>query len=495
MADPPEGFRRAVLRGLAWKSTSRVLFEVTKLTVAVVLARLLTPEQYGLAGMVLVLAAFEPVLSGVALASVLVQRREVSEDLRCTVFWATVATGACSTVVGVALSGLVADFYGDAEVQGLFAAMSCCFVISALGMAQSHLLVREMDFRALELRAMAGVVVGAVLGIGAAAMGYGPWALVIQQLATYTTSTVLLWRFSPWRPRLRFSRTALRDVRGFGGHVSGTLLLNQLTQNTDNVLIGRYLGASALGAYALAYNIILVPFSRLSAPLHEVLYPVFSRLQDDRARLAALWLRVVRMVATLAVPAMLALVILAADVIDTVFGARWQDAVPVVRILAFVGMLLVLQGLNAVVLQAVGETRRLLHYSMAAFVAGLGAFILGLQWGITGVAACFAVVSTVMQPLYMALTARSVGASARDCVRALSGVVQASALMAAAVLVVHQLLVAADVAPPLRLVVCVLVGGAVYVPASAWRSRAVIEELMRLLRGSAGPAVVRAGGR
>ena len=483
-----EGFRAPILRGLAWKTVTRVTFELTKLAVAVALAWLLTPREYGLAGMVLVLVAFEPVLSGVALASALVQRKEVTEEDKSTVFWTVAGFGLACTLAGIALSGLAARFYGDREVQPLFAAMSCCFFLGALGVTQAHLLLREMSFRAMELRAMAGVVVGAVAAVVVALEGFGPWALVAQQLGAIGTSTLLLWVFSDWHPRFVYSRESFRELRGFAGSVSGTLMLFQLNQNTDRVLIGRYLGASALGSYALAYNIILVPFSRLASPLQEVLYPVFSRLQDDRERLATVWLRVVRLVAAVAVPAMLGLVVLAPEFVSAVFGSKWHDAAPVMRILACVGLLFVLQGLNSVVLQAVGRTRTLFVYSVISFVTGIASFIIGLRWGIVGVAACFAVVSAVMQPFYMSLTAKAVGVGPRECIGAVAGVLQASALVVAAVLLARHLLVAAGASPGLTVVAAALVGALVYIPACWWRAPEVISELIRL-RGRRAAAV------
>jgi len=485
-----EGFRAPILRGLAWKSVTRVTFELTKIGVAVALARLLTPREYGLAGMVLVLAAFEPVLSGVALASALVQRKELTEEDRSTVFWTNAGFGLACTLAGIAVSGLAARFYGNPEVKPLFAAMSCCFFLGALGVTHAHLLLRTMSFRAMELRAMAGVAVGAVLAIAAAVEGYGPWALVVQQLGAIGTSTVLLWFFSDWHPRFVYSRKSIRELRAFGGQVSGTLMLFQLNQNTDNVLIGRYLGASALGSYALAYNIILVPFSRLASPLQEVLYPVFSRLQDDRERLASVWLRVVRMVAAVAVPAMLGLVVLAPEFVSTVFGPRWHDAAPVMRILAWVGLLFVLQGLNSVVLQAVGRTRTLLTYSVISFVAGIASFVLGLRWGIVGVAACFAVVSTVMQPLYMSLTAKAVGVGWRECLAAVGGVLQASALVIGAVIAARELLLGAGASPAVTVLLAALVGALVYVPACWWRAPEVVRDLVTLRGRRAAAATV-----
>ena len=214
--------------------------------------------------------------------------------------------------------------------------------------------------------------------------------LVAQPLGALSVSTLLLWALSDWRPQLRWSRKSFNEVRGFGGNVSGMLMLFQLNQNADNVLVGRFLGAPALGAYSLAYNVILVPFSRLASPLHDVVYPVFTRVQDDLERAVRVWLRAMRLLAAVAIPSMLGLVVAAPDLVDVVFGRRWQAAVPVMQILAWVGALYVVQGLNSVLLQALGRTRLLLGFALVSFAAGLGSFVLGLHWGIVGVAGCFA---------------------------------------------------------------------------------------------------------
>jgi O-antigen/teichoic acid export membrane protein len=461
-AVPQASFRGVVMRGLAWKTATRVLLESSRLVVAIVVARLLTPDEYGIAGMVLVLVAFEPVLAGNAVSSVLVRARELDEDTRSTVFWTCVAIGACTSAAGVALSWPAAAFYGRPAVQPLFAVTSLIFFVSSLGQAQSTLLVRNLNFRALELRTMVGTLGGAGLAIGLALAGFGPWALVAQPLGAMCLSTALLWTFNSWRPQLRFSRHSFRAIRSFGRDVSGTFLLFQLNQNTDNVLVGRFLGAAPLGAYALAYNVILVPFSRLASPLHDVLYPIFSRLQDDRARMRSVWLRTMRLLAAVAIPAMLGLVVVAPDLVDVVFGEKWHDAAPVMRILAWVGALYVVQGLNSVLLQAIGRTQLLVRYAVVSFAVGLGSFLLGLHWGIVGVAGCFAAAMTVIGPVYMTLTARAVGASGRDVLHALAVVVRVGLVAAAAAGGLRLLLVDAGASEAVRLAAVVAAGIAVY---------------------------------
>lgn len=474
------GFRAPVVRGLLWQFLGRGTLQLSQMLVVVLLARLLTPREYGVAGMVLVVISFEPLVAGTGLASALVQRPVITELDRSTVFWTNAAIGLLACLVGIAVSPLVADFYGDAEVEPLFAAVSVVFLVSSLSSVQANLLLREMNFRSLELRTMAATVIGAAIAIGLAAAGGGSWALIVQQLAVYSVSFMLLTGFSRWRPHLMFSWATLRELRSFGGHTSGTILMNQLTYNTDNVLIGRVLGAAALGLYTFGYSLIMLPVTRIASPLVQVVYPVFSRIQHDQPRLASLWLRSLRMMAAITLPAMLGLIVVAPEAIDVVFGRRWHDAAPVVQILAMVGIAIAIQNLNGIVLQAQGKTRLVFRYSCVLFGGGLVAFIVGLQWGIVGVAACFAAVNVFTQPTYLHLTARSMGIGLRECAQALSGVVQATAVAISTAEIARGLLVASGAPETLRLAATIAAAAALYGCALIWRAPNVISELRSL---------------
>jgi O-antigen/teichoic acid export membrane protein len=490
----PGAFRGPVMRGLLWQFLGRGTLQLSQIVVVVLIARLLTPSEYGIAGMVLVVISFEPLVAGIGLAAALVQRPTITELDRSTVFWTNATIGLLACLIGVAVSPLVADFYGNSEVEPLFAAVSVVFFVSSLSSVQSNLLIREMNFRSLELRTIAATVVGAVIAIGLAAGGAGPWALIAQQLAVYSVSLLLLTGFSRWRPHLMFSRESLRELRGFGGHASGTMLLNQLTYNTDNVLIGRVLGASALGLYTFGYSLIMLPVTRIASPLVQVLFPVFSRIQDDRPRLSSLWLRSLRMMAAITLPTMLGLIVVAPEAIDLAFGRRWHGATPIVQILATVGIAIAIQNLNGIVLQAQGKTRLMLRYSAVLFGGGLISFIVGLQWGIVGVAGCFAAVNVFVQPVYLHLTARSMDIGLRDCGRACSGVIQATVVAIAAALITRGLLMADGAPATLRLLATIAVAAVLYGGALIWRAPEVVAEVrhLRPRRGTPAPASVAA---
>jgi O-antigen/teichoic acid export membrane protein len=292
----------------------------------------------------------------------------------------------------------------------------------------------------------------------------------------------------PWRPRLLFSRDSLRELRAFSANIFGQRVLYYLHRNTDNLLVGRFIGAAALGVYGLAYNVMLVPFTRLAGPLQEVLFPAFSRLQDEPRRIADAWIRVTRLVAAVAMPALVGLAVVAPDFVAVVLGRRWSAMVPVLQILVWVGLLQSLQALNSGILIALDRTRLLLRYSMAFFAVHLVAFVVGVQFGILGIAVAYAVSSTFVEPAFSWLTARALGASPFELPRALSGVAQAAAVMGIAVLGARALLVHAGLAPGLRLASLTLLGVSIFAAVCSVRAPEVTGEVRTVLRRRAAGA-------
>ncbi len=471
-----------VTRGLAWVGASQVTLQLTRLVVAIVVARLLTPTEYGLAAAALVFASLVLVFSDMAFGAALVQRKTLTDDDRCTAFWITLGCGVVFTVAGFLLASSVAALYGQPDVGPLMAALSFSFVLTAIGATQQALLLREMNFRRLELMTMAGSLSGGAAAVVLAVLGQGAWAIIAQALVMAAVSSALYWHASSWRPRFSFSRASARDLWGFSGYLMGHRFLYYLHQNADNFLIGRYIGPAALGTYAVAYNVMLTPASRIGGPLQRVLAPAFSRMQDEPERIAAAWARVTRLIGAIAIPGMVALVIVAPDFVPVVLGSHWDNAVPVVQILAWVGILQALQSVDVDILMARGRTSTLFRYSLFFCSAHVVAFIIGLHWGITGVAAAYAISSTLVEPVLTVITARALGVSPWVPIRSLVGVVQATVLMAAAVLATRLALVAGGVPAGARLALTTLVGMVVFAAACLWREPELKREVRTILR-------------
>jgi O-antigen/teichoic acid export membrane protein len=473
--------------GLKWKLLSEATLIVTRMSVAIVLARLLTPRDFGIAGMVLVMSAFVTSFADFGLGNALVQRRSLSEKDRSTMFWASCAVGVSMTAIGVAVSKVAAGFYHEAQVRNLFAVLSLGFVITSLGATQRSLLSRTMDFRSLEIRSMAAALAGASVGITTAALGHGPWALILQSLTIVSVSTALVWPLVPWRPHLVFSWDSLRSLGGFGIRSVGGSFLASLNQVSDKLLIGRFLGAAPLGVYTIGYNTMLLPLTRIVSPIQQVLYPALSRLQDDPRNLATAWLRMNRAVGALCIPLMVGVMVTAPDLVPVAFGERWRSAVPILQILAWVGITQCLQGLLPVVLQVVNRPGTYLRFSGFALVVNIGGYAIGLHWAITGVATAYAISSTMLGLLYTRLTANAVGTSLRAVAASLAGVTQAALALAGATLATRLFLVHEGVPPWIRLLALVGVGAVVFVSVCFWRDPELILEVRGVLRRRAAP--------
>jgi O-antigen/teichoic acid export membrane protein len=481
------------MHGVGWKILSQLVLQGSRIVVGVVLARLLSPADYGLAAMVIVLSGIVLVLSDLALGAALVQRPLVTERDRSTVFWTGAGVGLLFTVVAAGLSGPVASFYHKPEVRGLFAAFSLSFLLSSLATTQRALLIREMNFKRLELRLMAASLGGGVIGVAMAATGSGAWAIVVQQLAVGALSTALLWVASPWRPSFTFSFRSLRDLGGFSANVFGALLLFALRDNAGALWIGRALGAAALGVFQVASNVILMPLNRISVPLGEVMFPAFARMQDDPKRMAAAWFRMTRLVAAVTVPMLIGLIVVAPEFVVVVFGHRWHGVIPVIQILAGIGIFNALNSFSLNILVATDRTRTLFRYSVVFFAAHLAAYAVGIRWGVVGVAAAYAISSAAVEPVLIWLGARALGTTSWRFARNVAGVALASAAMGASVLVTRLALLEAGVPAAARLAILIAVGTAVYLPCCALCASEVVVDVRQIVgarRRSRSPAPV-----
>jgi O-antigen/teichoic acid export membrane protein len=478
--------RARVLRGLGWVAASQVGAQLTRAVVAIAIARMLTPEEYGLAALALVFSSLVLVFSDMALGAALLQRKTLTEHDRNTAFWVMVASGTLFTAAGVALSGPIASLYGDPDAKPLLMVLSGTFLVSALGATQSILMLREMDFRRLEMLPMLGIMVGGAAGVALAATGAGAWAIIAQYVVATAVTTIMYWVRSAWQPRFLFSLASLRDLAGFSIYMVGHRMLYYLQVNGDRFLIGRFIGTAALGTYAVAYNTMLVPASKLGGPIQRVMSPAFCRMQDEPDRIAAAWARVTRLLATVSVPALAGLVVVAPDFVPVVLGGQWTEAVPVVQILAWVGIVQALQSLNNDILMARDRTRTIFRFTLVLTSAHLVAFTVGLEWGIIGVAVAYAVSTTLVEPFQSVLAARALGVSPLVFFRSVGRVFQAAFGMCAVVLAVRWGLIDAGVDGAARLILCIAAGAIAYVPLCAWRVPEVAEEVRDLLRRRAG---------
>lgn len=469
------------MSGLVWKLASQGLAQALSMISIVLLARLLTPRQFGIAAMAEVASAFVISYSDGGLGLALVQRETVTEADCSTVFWSSAALGATMAAICVGVAPLAAAFYHTSEVRPLLDVLSLSFLLTGLGSTHRSLQVRSMNFRVLEIRTMAAGVAAAAVTIAIALLGGGPWAIIIGDVTGAAVSTALLLALGGWRPSLVFRWRSLRELGPFGLRFVGGVTFMTLNTNADNVLVGRVLGQAALGVYSLAYSVILVPLSRLAAPIHQLLSPAFARMQSDTPGLAANWVRATRLLLLVFAPLMLTVTATAPDLVRLLFGRRWDAAVPIIRVLAPVCALLSIQGVADAAVQAVGRMKIYLRMSALSFALNLVAFVVGVRFGLLGMAVGLGISTLTFMTIYLALVARMLGTPISSLPSAFAGVLLAAIALLIAEETVYRLCEAAATPWPVRIAATVCTGLAAFLLVCVARERDTLSDALRLL--------------
>jgi PST family polysaccharide transporter len=337
-----------------------------------------------------------------------------------------------------------------------------------------------MRFRSLALRRLVAVIGGGIIGVIAAVyMNAGAWALVAQQITYGIVSVGMLWTVSPWRPGFHFSRADFRELFGFGINIVGGDVLNFLSRNTDNLLVGTFLGAGPLGLYGVGYRILDTTQTLLVNAARKLAFPVFSRIQHDRERSRRAYGRVNRAVSLVILPGYIGLAIVAQEAIVTLFGAKWAQSGPVSATLYLIGPALTLQVFSGALLNAAGYPNITVRFRLITTVVHVVGFLIAVFVfkDIVAVAAAFVIGTYALLPLNLYLQHRYAGISIFDHLWQLRWVALSTAVMAAAVFGLHVAL-EREVQAWALLMLEIAVGVVVYAVAIFIVERSLVREVL-----------------
>jgi O-antigen/teichoic acid export membrane protein len=469
VSDAGPSMEKLVGIGISWKLVGQVAIQVTRLLTVVVLARFLTPGDYGTAAIAIALAMFAPTVADMGIGSALVQAEAAPERVRATAFWASIGCGIGLFALAAAAAQPIAQFMGEAQVAEMVVAGGLTFAIYSVGSTSQAVFMREMRFRSIELRNWLALLGGGVIAVVAAANGAGPWALALQQIGFITIFAAALWWRAGWRPTLSFSRSAFRQLGSFAIRIAGGRWARLIELLVLSVLIGRLAGVPELGAWTFAMSMVILPLTLIAIPTAEVLFSAFSRLRDEPARTSALWLDSIGYLAAVLLPLLLGLVIVSPDLIPTVFGARWEVSVGVLQILCVYVLIRGLQSWGSVYMDAIGRPEVTLWTQLASLCLTPVGVVIGVNWGIEGVAVCFVICQLIAIEIPMFVIVIShIGVSPRTLAGRLAGVTAASIVMATACLLGRSALTALDVGMAARAALTIGIGIGVYAAALWW---------------------------
>lgn len=384
--------RRSVRGGTATLAGQggRVLLRTVSVAI---LARLLTPDAYGLIAMVTAVTGFVEVFKDLGLSIATVQNRAINHTQVSTLFWINTGLGLCIALLIAILAPAIAWFYGEPSLTWIALGLASTFIFSGLAVQHQALLRRQMRFAALAWIEIISSGAGVVAAIIAAWHGMGYWALVLMELATAGAYMIGVWLACGWRPGLPERRSDVRAMLGFGANVTGFNIVNYFARNADNLLIGKFCGSNILGLYSRAYALLMLPISQIRGPLQAVALPALSRIQDDPKRFERYYAKLVSVVAFVTMPLTVFLAVCARGVVGLLLGDQWQAVSPIFQVLAIAGLIQPVATTKGLVLLSLGQSGRYLKFGLLNSCVVVASFVVGIPWGAIGVAVAYAAVN------------------------------------------------------------------------------------------------------
>ena len=441
-----------VLRGGLARVGAQALNFAVRIGSIMVLARLLSPKDFGLVGMVTAITGMLSLVRDFGLSSATVQRPHVTDEQLSSLFWVNLLFGGILGLGVISLAPLVTRFYDDPRLFWVTVALAPAMIFNAAGVQHSAILQRQMRFTTLSVIDVGSLFVSTSIGIGMAEAGLRYWSLVVATVCLPIVSTACLWIAVRWIPSRPGMAVGIRSMIQFGGTISLLRIIAYITSNLDKVLLGRFWGANALGLYGRAYQLIDVPTLLLNSAVAEVAFALLARVQQDPGRVKSYFLKSYSLVLAIIVPIVICAGDFAPDLVSVLLGPQWQQAAPLVRLLAPTILALALTDPITWLLYSQGMIGRSFRVSTVFAPAVIAGYIFGLPFGPKGVALGYSTAIVLSIVPRIAWGVRGTGISLRDIARAASGPLISGAI-AVPVGLGLQLLPEASLSPFLRLLI------------------------------------------
>ena len=385
------------VRGGAVTVISQISKQVLGLGSTVVLARLLTPQDYGLLAMVTAVTGFVAMFKDMGLSMATVQRPEISQEQISTLFWVNVALGIAIFFVTVGIAPFISWYYGEPKLTLITIYLAIGFIFGGLTVQHQALLRRQMRFTSIAFIDISAVGLGIAVGIGSALFGMSYWALIFMILASTLTTAVGTWMMCHWRPGRPQHIGEVRSMLSFGGNLTGFNVVNYFARNLDNLLIGKFFGAKQLGLYSKAYQLLLLPLRQINGPVSSVAVPALSRLADSPELYRRTYLRILEKISILTMPAVAYMIVTSDWLILLILGPQWTEASRIFALLGIVGLVQPISNTTGWLFITQDRTRDMFKWGIIGSAISIGSIIAGLPWGAVGVAASYAIVGLFFQ--------------------------------------------------------------------------------------------------
>lgn len=377
-----QSLKDKTIKGTAWSAIDNVTQMGVSFLVSIVLARLLSPDDYGLIGIINIFTVVCTAIINGGFSTALIRRKDVTDDDYNTAFIVNLGLSLVLYALIFIASPLIAEFFEREELVSLTRVSSFTMIIGALAIVQQTRLAKRIDFKTqTKITLIASVVSGAV-GITMACLGLGVWALVVQMLTVQGLKTILLWVYNHWIPSLRFNKQSFHELFGFGWKMMVSGILDSLWTQLYQVVVGKFYNAATLGQYTRAKQFSQMFSSNLTNVIQRVTYPVLSDIQDDKERMVTAYRKIIKTTMFITFTLMFSLGAVSEPLICCLIGEKWHKAATFLPLICFVGAFYPLHAINLNMLQVQGRSDLFLGLEIIKKIIGLAPLFIGAFIGI-----------------------------------------------------------------------------------------------------------------
>ncbi len=477
--ESPTPERSSVFSGVRWNIAGQGIQHSVRLATTLILARLLTPEDFGLVSMAQVVIMFVNLFVDMGTGQALIQRKELTPGLLNSTFLLNLIIGAVLAAAIYFGAPLLARGFAEPRLLPILEVLSINFVILSFAVVQRSLITRRMRFDQLASLDAVGAIVQAGVSIVLAFQGHGVWSIIVGILAKNLVITGAAWVMAHWRPGVSLVWEDLRSIAGFSLNLAGFNLVNYLVLHADKIIIGRFLGSETLGYYEIARRLTTQPVRAVSVALGNVLFVRFSQLQDQNEKLRRRVIRASGAITLICAPLMFGLALVAESFVPVILGDSWLGVTPLLQILAPVSAIVAINRAASLLYRAKARTDWLLWFGIVRGVVMIGAYFIGLRWGLLGVAYAIASVQLLFWTPALIIPFSLIELRLSEFARSLWPYALASAVMAVAVVGVEPLL-GETTLPWIQLASSVGLGAIAYLGTVAILRPPVLQDLLQL---------------
>ncbi|MBN2863665.1 MAG: MOP flippase family protein [Bacteroidales bacterium] len=381
-ANQPSSLKQKTISGLFWSFSDNAASQLIHFVVGIILARILSPAEFGLVGMITIFIAVSQSFVDSGFQQALIRKKDADNTDFSTVFYFNLAVGVFFYLVLFLSSGLISRFYEEDQLTGIIRVFGLVIVINSIALIQRVRLSKSINFKLQTKISIASSVISGSVGIYMAYNGFGVWSLVWRTLINQFLQAILLWIFSKWSPVLKFSSGSLKQMFSFGSRLLISGLLDTIYKNINLLVIGKFFSAADLGFYSRADQFQKLPSANITSTVQRVSYPILAQVQDEPARLREAYRKIIKSTMFISFSALIAMAAIAKPMVIVLIGEKWLPSVLFLQMLCFAGMLYPLHAINLNMLNVKGRSDLFLRLEIIKKLLAVPVIIIGILFGI-----------------------------------------------------------------------------------------------------------------